>query len=172
MPNQDSFWWFFRSIVPEIVRRDPRVRITVVGSHPPRKIANLRHPNVEVLGYVEDLRSVMRRSQVCVVPLRVGSGIRIKLLEMFAERRAVVSTSIGCEGLGVVDGGELLIADDPVGFAAAVVRLLDDDQLRIEIGDRARKHVELRYGWEQIAAQYEEAYRSVIEANAGRSRAL
>jgi polysaccharide biosynthesis protein PslH len=161
LPNQDSFWWFYRSIVPGIVRRDPRVRITVVGSNPPGEITALRHPNVEVLGFVEDLAQVMRRSQVCVVPLRVGSGIRIKLLEMFAERRAVVSTTIGCEGLGVQNGRHLLIADDPGGFAEAVVRLLDDAPLRAELGDRARSHVENLFDWEKIAAQYEDAYRSV-----------
>jgi polysaccharide biosynthesis protein PslH len=172
VPNQDSFWWFYKSIVPEIVRREPHVRITVVGSNPPREIVELRHPNVEILGYVEDLRSVMSMSQVCVVPLRIGSGIRIKLLEMFAGRRAVVSTSIGCEGLGVEDGRHLLIADEPASFAAAVVRLMSDERLRTDIGDRAREHVELHYGWERIAAQFEEAYRSVIGSAGDRRRPL
>jgi glycosyltransferase involved in cell wall biosynthesis len=169
LPNQDSFWWFYRSIVPEILRRDPGVRIRVVGSTPPADIVALRHPSVEILGYVEDLRGVMRTSQVCVVPLRIGSGIRIKLLEMFADRRAVVSTSIGCEGLGVEDGRELLIADDPEGFAAAVVRLLDDASLRGALGDRARTHVEEHYDWKQLAQQYETAYRSVMPGGSART---
>ena len=171
-PNQDSFWWFYREIFPDLVRRDSRVRLVVAGSNPPEDILNIRQHNVEILGYVEDLRSVIRRCQVCVVPLRIGSGIRLKLLEMFAERRAVVSTSIGCEGMGVEDGTHLLIADDPAGFAGAVLRLLDDDQLRAALGDRARRHVELLYDWEKIAVQYEDAYRSVVGPGAGGREAL
>ena len=96
-PNRDSFWWFYNEIVPHIVKKHPSVKIKVAGSGTPPDILALRHPNVEVLGFVQDIRELISRSQVCVVPLRVGSGVRVKLLEMFALGRAVVSTTVGAE---------------------------------------------------------------------------
>lgn len=161
-PNRDSFWWFYEKIVPELVRLVPDVRITVVGSDPPADILALQHPNVHVAGYVDDLTTALLRAQVCVVPLRIGSGIRLKLLEMFALRRAVVSTSVGCEGLKVRDGEHLLIADEPGAFAGAVARLLTAPDLRAHLGARGRTFVEESYDWRALTGQFEEAFASVI----------
>lgn len=166
-PNQDSFRWFTRQILPQIVRRIPAVRVRVVGSNAPPDILAVRDPNLTVVGFVPDMREELRRAQVCVVPLQAGSGIRIKLLEMFAMARAVVSTSIGCEGLGVEDGKQLLIADTPASFADAVARLLRDAGLRAALGANALAHVRERYGWEAIASVYEEAYRVAIRTHGG-----
>lgn len=155
LPNQDSFWWFYREIVPLLVERLPDVSISVAGSNPPKEILSVRHPNISVLGFVPDVRETMRHNAVCVVPLRVGSGIRIKLLEMFAMEKAVVSTSVGCEGLDVADGRELLVAETPETFAEAVVRLLKDAPLCESIGRSARSFVLRSYAWDTIAAQWE-----------------
>jgi polysaccharide biosynthesis protein PslH len=161
LPNQDSFWWLYESIVPEIVRLDPRVQITVIGSNPPAKIMAVRHPNIKILGYVKDIKEIITESQVCVVPLRIGSGMRLKLLELFAMRSAVVSTSVGCEGLDTIAGEHLIVANKPEEFAAGVVRLLRDEPLRERLGIRAQEHVSQRYNWDAIASQYEHAYESV-----------
>ena len=155
LPNQDSFWWFYREIVPLLVERIPDVSISVAGSNPPKEIMAVRHPNVRVLGFVPDIQETMRRNAVCVVPLRVGSGIRIKLLEMFAMGKAVVSTPVGCEGLDVADGRELLVAETPAAFADAVVRVLKDPPLRESIGRSARAFVLRSHTWDGIAAQWE-----------------
>ena len=164
LPNQDSFWWFFKNIVPVIVEKMPGVTIYVIGSNPPEDIQSAKHPNVKVLGFVEDVRQYIEKVQVCVVPLRIGSGIRLKLLEMFAMKKAVVSTTIGCEGLNVTKGDQLLIEDDAKGFADAVVKLLSDYSLRRNLGDRALSHVRKEFEWAHIAMQYEAAYRSAISS--------
>jgi glycosyltransferase involved in cell wall biosynthesis len=168
-PNRDSFWWFYRSIVPHLVRLLPGVRIKIVGSGAASDILALRHPNVEVVGFVDDVRRALQTAQVCVVPLRAGSGIRIKMLEMFAMKKAVVSTTVGCEGLGVKDGTHLLVGDTPEEFARHVVTLLANPELRTLLGDNGRAHVLRRYGWDTIVGQYEAAYRHAMEL-AGESK--
>lgn len=161
-PNRDSFWWFYNTIVPRLVDQDPLVQVMVVGSDPPPEIRDLKHPNVNVIGYVDDITEAILRAQVCVVPLRIGSGIRLKLLEMFSLRRAVVSTTVGCEGLNVRPGEHLLVEDEPGPFAAAVVRLLQDPDKRRALGDRARLFVEESYSWETVTGLFEEAFASVV----------
>jgi glycosyltransferase involved in cell wall biosynthesis len=161
-PNKHSFWWFYNDIVPQLVRRHPDVRIKVAGTGAPPEILSLRHPNVEVFGFVPDVRQIMARSQVCVVPLKVGSGVRVKLLEMFAMRKAVVSTTVGAEGLGVEDGQQALIADSSSGFTDRIALLLEDAPLRERLGRSAREHVERHFSWDMIAGMYEVVYRSLL----------
>ena len=162
LPNQDSFWWFYKEIVPRIVALETKARISVVGSNAPRSILELQHPNVNILGFVPDVERVLRRAQVCVVPLRAGSGIRLKLLEMFATQKAVVSTSVGCEGLDVKDDEHLLVADTPEDFSDAVIRLLGDANLRQRLSTNALEHVRRHYSWERIAEMYEQAFLSLL----------
>ena len=148
--------------MPHLVRRVPDVKIHIVGSKPPKEILNVRHPNVQIHGFVPDISEALRRAAVCVVPLQVGSGIRVKLLEMFAMRKAVVSTSIGAEGLHIENGKQLLLADTPESFAEAVARLLGNAQLRKTLAENARRHVQDSYTWEKMGPLYEEAYRRAI----------
>jgi polysaccharide biosynthesis protein PslH len=163
LPNQDSFWWFYREIVPLLVEKIPDVSISIAGSNPPDDILAIKHPNIRMLGFVPDLQECMRQNMVCVVPLRVGSGLRIKLLEMFAMKKAVVSTPVGCEGLDVTDGKELLVAETPVAFADAVARLLADSPLRESIAGGGRAFVLRGYTWDRIAEQWEGVLRSTIQ---------
>jgi len=157
-PNRDSFWWFVNSIVPELVRLAPSVRILVAGSHPPPEILSFQHPNVEILGHVADIRDPIDRASVVVVPLRIGGGIRLKLLELFAMEKAVVSTSIGCEGLAVEDGKHLVVADSEEDFAQSVAGLLKDSQRRKRLGLAARAIVESRFSWDAIVSAYISEY--------------
>jgi polysaccharide biosynthesis protein PslH len=161
-PNQDSFWWFYNKIVPLLIAQKPDIKIEVVGSNPPSEIRNLVRPNVKVIGEVIDVKQYYRRAQVCVVPLRAGSGIRMKLLEMFAMKKAVVSTSIGCEGLNVNHLQHLWIADNEKDFANGIVLLLQNEHLRKTIGNWARKFIEKSYSWDYIASQFEEKYKMVL----------
>ncbi len=162
-PNQDSFWWFYRNIVPLIVARNPNVIIEVVGSNPPDDIIKIRHPNVQIIGEVEDVRPYYNRARVCVVPLRSGSGIRMKLLEMFSMQKAVVSTPLGCEGLAVNHLDHLWIADTEEGFAEGVDALLKNPQSRKQMGINGRKFVEDNYSWERIAILFEDLYQEIIK---------
>src|SRR5262249_34378085 len=107
-------------------------------------------PRVTVTGYVDDISAELRAADAVVVPLRVGSGTRLKILEAMATCTPVVSSAVGCDGLDVVDGEHLLVADAPVAFAAACARVVDDDALRTHLVDRAYDLVAARYDWRAI----------------------
>ncbi|MCW5851735.1 MAG: glycosyltransferase, partial [Anaerolineae bacterium] len=119
--------------------------------------------NVTLSGRVPDVRPYVARSTVFIVPLRMGSGTRLKVLEAMAQGMPIVSTSIGCEGLDVVAGEHLLIADTPDEFAVATLRLLQDETLRHHLGQRARQFVVERYDWDHIVLHLEHVYQQVIE---------
>jgi polysaccharide biosynthesis protein PslH len=167
-PNQDSFWWFYRCIIPILVKERPSIKIYVVGSNPPQEILQLSHINISIVGQVEDVRDYIRKVQVCVVPLRAGSGIRMKLLEMFALKKAVVSTSLGCEGMQVEHGRHLLVADSAQAFADAVITFLSDEKLRQECSRHAFEFVKQHYDWERIVDKYEEVYKNILQEQIGK----
>jgi glycosyltransferase involved in cell wall biosynthesis len=111
---------------------------------------------------VDDIRGAVSRAACVVVPLRVGGGTRLKILDAWAMGKAVVSTSIGCEGLEAVDGENILIRDEPSEFAAAVRLLLDDVNLRRRLGESARGLVERKYSWRSIGATIAAPYLGLL----------
>lgn len=145
-PNRDAVEFFAFSILPLIRRRVPGARFVIAGRNPApgfrRRFAGI--PSIEFTGGVADMRPQIARAAVCVVPLRIGSGTRLKILEAAAMAKPVVSTALGAEGLGFVEG-EILLADEPKGFASAVVDLLNDAQRRRSLGTAARRRVESSY---------------------------
>lgn len=157
-PNRDSVFWFMREILPLLVHRIPGVRIRIAGSGSDDLGPEFRHPNVEFLGEVEDIRPVVARSRVCIVPLRAGSGLRMKILEFFAMGKAVVSTTLGARGLGAVHGKHILCADDARPFCECVVEALESPQ---SLGREGRRLVEERYSWALVADGFEHLYREV-----------
>ena len=161
-PNQDSFWWFVNHVLPFIVSRKPGARISVVGTNPTKEMLAFRHKNVTVIGAVDDVREHIARNRVSIVPLRIGGGIRLKLLELFAMGRAVVSTTIGCEGLDVSKDIHLKIEDTAQGFADAIINLMDDPIARTTMGEAARNLVLQRYSWDAVLPPYEELCLTLI----------
>lgn len=165
-PNDDGIRFFISTIFPLILQRDKNVRLLVVGRKPSKALleAVQKIPNVVVTGAVEDVRPYIEHAAVSVVPLRVGGGTRLKVLEAFSMGKAVVSTSLGSEGIQYTHGEDVLIADDPQGFADAVMRLLDDRQLSDRIGAKARALVEAKYSWttigDKIVASFEKLFSS------------
>jgi glycosyltransferase involved in cell wall biosynthesis len=113
-------------------------------------------------GYLDDVRPTVARSWACVVPLRVGGGTRLKVLEAMALGTPVVSTSKGAEGLEVTSGEDILIADEPADFADATLRLLDDPALRAELAANGRRLVRGRYGWDQIGEELNRFLHQVV----------
>ena len=109
-----------------------------------------------------DVRPFIAAADVVVVPLRIGSGTRLKILEALAMGRPVVTTRIGAEGLDLVDGEHVLIADGPTAFAAAVDRVLADDRLAAQLGERGRTLVERSYDWPEIGSRLVEAYDQLL----------
>jgi glycosyltransferase involved in cell wall biosynthesis len=162
--NQDAIRWFLSEIHPCIAALTD-YRLWVVGRDPPNWLLDRAKVfrNIEVTGEVEDVRPYLERSAVVIVPLRIGGGSRLKILEAFACGRPVISTTIGAEGLDVKDGVELLLADSPNDFAEAVVRLLGDSRRRKKLAQAGRQLVEARYGWTKIAEIQAEFWSDVIE---------
>jgi len=151
-PNVDGLGYFIREILPELKRRRPGIRFDVVGAGAAREVEALASmdPAVRLVGRVPDLRTVLRGAAVVVVPLRVGGGTRLKVLEAMSMARPVVSTAIGAEGIAARSGEDLVIADDARAFGAAVADLLDDPAKAAAIGESGRSLVSRHYDWSHI----------------------
>lgn len=160
--NRDAAMYFLDAIFPLVVRRHPDATLTIVGREPhPELLARHDGRRVIVTGTVPDVMPYYRTAAVAVAPLRSGGGTRLKILEAMAAGVPVVSTTVGAEGLNVVAGEHLLVADQPEGFASAIDRLLIDASLRAAVSERARKLVETLYDWALIAERHDEVYRSL-----------
>jgi len=159
-PNVDAVVWFCQEVLPLVQREVPDVRFYVVGQSPHRRVLRLAgDPAVTVTGYVDDVRPYIANACVYVIPLRIGGGTRLKVLEAMAMGKPIVSTSLGCEGFeGLVPGRELLVGDTPAEFAQRVIELLDDAPQRQRLGRAARRFVEERYDWRLIVPKLEQAY--------------
>lgn len=156
MPNQEGVRWFARTVWPMVRKQHPAAEFEIVGRNPPIDVRELAVvPGVSVSGGVPDVRPHLAAAEVFVVPLLVGGGTRLKIYEAMTSGKAVVSTTIGAEGLAVVPGEHYLAADDPAGFAAAVSGLLSDPARRTAIGSAADRFVRASYGLEPIARQFE-----------------
>lgn len=158
-PNIDAMVWFCSEILPIVQKEIPEVKLKIVGQKPTSRILRLREDSrVEVTGAVDDVRPHISTASVYVVPLRMGGGTRLKILEAMAMGKAIVSTKIGAEGLGYVDGRDLVVADSPEVFAREVIMLLRNEKMRFELGENARALVEKRYDWSLIAPLFESVY--------------
>ncbi|HEV8525070.1 MAG TPA: glycosyltransferase family 4 protein [Terriglobales bacterium] len=163
MPNEDAMLYFANEILPTLRKLVPDVTIAIVGRNPSRRLRELgRERGMEITGRVEDIRPHAHRAAVYVVPLRVGGGTRLKIFEAMAMGKAVVSTTVGAEGLPVTNGKDILLADDPKDFASSVAGLLRNDDDRRRLGRAARDLVAQRYGWASVAAAFEEILERVV----------
>lgn len=153
-PNVDAVRFFAHHCWPLIRARIPTATWQIVGRNPLPEVLQLASlPGVTVTGEVPDTRPYLASASVALAPLRIGSGTRLKILEAFAMQKAVVSTSIGCEGLAVENGWHLLIEDDPTAFAEAVITLLNQPEQRRALGHAGRALVETMYSWEACGQQ-------------------
>jgi sugar transferase (PEP-CTERM/EpsH1 system associated) len=158
-PNVDAVLWFAQEVLPWIRHQSPETRFWVVGKDPHPRLAPLAgDPAVVLTGWVDDVRPYIAGAGVYVIPLRIGGGTRLKVLEAMAMKKAIVSTAVGCEGFDLVPDQELLIADKPADFAAAVLALLRDPERRERMGRAARRFAGSRYDWRMIVPRLERAY--------------
>ena len=149
--------------MPRLVAKDPRVKLRIVGRNPPESVLARRGPNVEVTGAVDDVKPWIERATAVVVPLRIGGGTRLKILEAMAMGKAVVSTSLGAEGIDVVGGRDLLLADDPELFASQAIRAVEDRELTVRLGEAARRLVAARYGWSASVDRLAEFHAELVD---------
>jgi glycosyltransferase involved in cell wall biosynthesis len=163
-PNQDAMNYFCSEVLPRLRARGCSVPVTWVGrANNAVKREYAERYRVHLTGYVDDIRAIVHRAACYVAPLRVGGGTRLKILDAWAMGKAVVSTSIGCEGLEARDGQNILIRDTAEGFAQAVQTVLTDSGLRQRLGSEARRTVESTYDWEVIGRPMLEQYRHVVQ---------
>jgi sugar transferase (PEP-CTERM/EpsH1 system associated) len=165
LPNEDAMLYFSKDILPRIRSQVPDVSALIVGRRPSPKLQALvaSDRKIHITGEVADVRPYVRQGTVFIVPLRIGGGTRLKIFEAMAMAKAVVSTSIGAEGLPVKDGANILIADSPEGFAQGVARLLQDPVERNRLGTAARQFVEQAYSWTAVVNQFESVLTSLVD---------
>lgn len=164
-PNRDAVEFFVTRIFFRIRSQVPDVRFVVAGRNPPEEFRQRLSlvPGVEFTGTVPDMRSEIASAAVCVVPLRMGSGTRLKILESAAMAKPMVSTRLGAEGLEFRDGQEIVLADDPAAFADAVVKLLKAAPDRQSLGQAARKRAEQQYSIPALRASLRQALKIFVK---------
>ncbi len=159
-PNYDAVRYFLTSIFPLILERRPSARFDIIGTDSGRirKFASKFGESVRILGRLPDVRDFLARSAVLVVPLRIGGGMRLKLLDFFASGKAVVATTIAAEGNLAQDGRELIIADRPATFADSVLGLLSNPDKRGRLASSARELATKEYSWKKIGEDFTRLY--------------
>ena len=166
-PNIDGLSWFCRDIFPIVRRCVPDARLDVVGRHPlPEVRALATLPGVELRADVPSVVPWLEAARLAVVPLRIGSGTRLKALEAMAAGRPVVGTTIGLEGLAVEDGVQALVADDAATFAKRVVEVVGDDALAQRVAAAGAAHARVRFAWDRIGRQYLDTLLSLVQRQA------
>ena len=165
-PNEDAAIYFIDEILPTIQKKRPNLKFYVVGQFPSERLKRYgNRPGVVITGRVDDVKPYIARATVYVVPLRIGGGTRLKILEALAMGKAVVSTSVGAEGLNLRAGEEIMIADEPAKFSDGVLQLMENGCMRRELGDNGRRRVETEYDWRQIGEKLQGLYEAVVAAD-------
>lgn len=164
-PNIDAVLWFAHEVWPLIRQARPKTTWAIVGQKPHNRIKHLsKIEGIKITGWVPKIPPYMNGSKVYIMPFRVGSGTRFKLIEAMAASKAVVSTSLGCEGFPLIDGQDLLIEDEPQGFARAVVRLLDQPEERSRLGQAVRR-LAADYDWRVVIPKFNDVYQALLNLN-------
>lgn len=167
--NMDAVEYFCRQIFPGVLTAFPDARFQIVGRNPHPRVKNLASSSVEVTGTVPSVAEYLRNATIVIVPLRIGGGTRLKIFEAMAMGKALISTSIGAEGLDVTSGKDCLIADDAQSFAAAILALLADPALRRRYEDNAAR-LAARYDWSQIATRFADALSHAVSDSRASAR--
>lgn len=161
-PNLDGLKWFAQDILPKIHAFGSKISVMWVGRATPSELLQYNKlAGLNLTGYVEDIRPFVQSAACFIAPLRVGGGTRLKLLDAWAMGKAVVSTSRGAEGLATVDGENILLADSADDFALAVLRVLEDQDLRATLEREARKTAETHYSWDVVGGRLRDLYHTL-----------
>jgi len=164
-PNQDGINYFIDQIFPLVLKRRPQTKLWIVGPGP-ESMLQLKSANIEVTGFVDRVEPYLDRASAVIVPLRLGGGTRLKIVEAMSKQKAIISTRIGAEGIDVRHDQHALLADDPQGFADAIERVLSDRALATRLGKSARELAEERYSWPGLVRGLERFYEQLLSSPA------
>ena len=165
-PNIDAVCYFALEILPKVWEKEPTMRFCIAGREPAPQVEELTSDSrIELIANPEDMSYIAKDCSMTVVPLRLGSGTRIKILHSMAMGLPVISTSMGAEGLSAVDGVNILIRDDSWEFAEAILSVNSDSELRMKLSECGRQLVESEYDWYNIFAEYEKQLLSMVDAS-------
>jgi glycosyltransferase involved in cell wall biosynthesis len=161
-PQSDAGIYFHDKILPLVRKKIPGAKLYLVGNKPPEDVRRLASTGVVVTGFVEDIRDYIARAAVVVIPLRVGAGTKHRIFQALAMRKALVTTSVGAEGIALKHGETAMITDDPQQFADYTVQLLNDAPMRARLGENGRKLVLERYDWRSIYLTLDQAFHDAV----------
>lgn len=165
VPNYDGVQYFLDEIFPRILSVLPDAKIYIVGKNPPVAISKRANKNIIITGFVDDVRPIIQKASVYVVPLRMGGGTRLKIVEALSMKKPIVTTSIGCEGIDVIHRKSVLIADEPQQFADSVIELCRDRELANQLTKNGYELVYRNYGWESVGYKLDVAYRQLNDSD-------
>ena len=165
-PNQDGLIHFLDHTFPLVLQERPEASLRIVGPGARKPIVSRQNKNIVIAGFVDDLNEEIDKASVVIVPLRVGGGTRLKIVEAMAKGKAIVSTRLGAEGIDLVHEKHVLFADEPADFARQIERVLSDPALARSLGEAARELAVTRYSWEAIVAQLEGFYERLRDTGA------
>jgi glycosyltransferase involved in cell wall biosynthesis len=163
-PNVDGVEYFASEMWPAIQAEVPEAKLRIVGRNPDRRVKKWASESIEITGRVPSVVEYLQQSAVVIVPLRIGGGTRLKIYEAMATAKAVVSTTVGAEGLDIQHGRDIMLADDAASFAQAVIMLLRDRELRRRY-QKAAAETAARYDWPSIGERFSEVLQSVVQRN-------
>ncbi len=165
LPNVNGLKWFLDQVLPKVREKVSEAFVTVIGKNPPDFLK--KYQNINLLGYVEDIKPYYNRGSLLVVPLFVGSGVRVKILEAMAMQLPVVSTNVGAEGIGATPDEGILIADNPDEFADKIVELIKNPEKARKIGSNARKFIQNNFSVETSISIMFNEYKRILENQIG-----
>jgi glycosyltransferase involved in cell wall biosynthesis len=163
VPNEEGIKWFIDQVWPLFSQKYPKVKLYLAGRMMPDWLTNLNIKNIEVLGEVDDAKEFINSKAVMIVPLFSGSGIRIKIIEGMALGKAIISTTIGAEGINYTHGKDIFIGDDPESFMKAIEKCFADKEVCHQLGFNARKLIENQHSLEHVLAKLESFYHRILE---------
>ncbi len=167
LPNEDAVLYFANDILPFLKKEVPGIHLTVVGRNPsPRLKKRLSSvPEIQLTGWVDDVRPYIAKAGIYIIPIRIGGGTRMKIYEAMAMGKAIISTSIGAEGLAVKDEENIVLEDDPYEFSKKIIMMRKDSKMRARLGDNASAHVREHCSWQQVGGVFEKICYSNTHSN-------
>jgi glycosyltransferase involved in cell wall biosynthesis len=167
-PNADGIRWFINEVFPAVLKEIPQVTLTIIGKNPPKdfyELAKTHSPSIEITGYVADLTPYLEKTAILIVPVLAGGGMRVRILEGFSRQLAIITTTVGLEGIDAENNKDIIVRDDPMDFSQAIVHLIKDRSRIEQIALSGRKLVESKYDSKVVYEKLDFVYQNITRSN-------